>query len=610
HPGRDVILLKSDTEVFSDWVERLHRAAYSDMDIGTVTPFSNNASICSYPNFAGEFHAALEVSFEELDGLAKQANAGMRVDIPAGSDFCMYVRRECLDEVGLFDPHFGVDYGEENEFSRRSAARGWRNVLAGDVFVRHLGCVSCLTASGDPCRESWHIMERRHPQYTEDVHAYLKNDPPRMLRRNLDIARLDRVNGKRSFLFVSHNLDGGTGRHVRDLGDRLSQQGIGVFTLQPKAGDGTIGELVHATVDNLSVAHEIDIKHGVAAAAKLLRDVGIVHIHVHHLMGFDRETVSFLQSLARECGINYDFTVHDYMVVCPRVNMIDATGAFCGNSDIDVCEKCIQSNGSPFGDVSVWHWRATYGRFLKGARRIFVPDEDVVMRLRPFLPDLALTVRPHPEAPPDTFRRPISRSPGDPLRVAIIGATGRHKGSRQLLQCAEDAVRRSLPIKFVLIGLADVPDLRTLPNVEITGAYLESDLPDILARSRSHLAFFASVWPETYSYTLSQAFYAGLYPVAFDLGAVARRIRAVGWGHVLPAEMIWLPGSVNDALLSLAVADPPVGWCPVPGGHLYRDMLRDYYELELSGGPKRTRRNSRVVQQAVADDAQMRTQHD
>jgi O-antigen biosynthesis protein len=599
HPGRDVILLNSDTEVFNDWVERLHRTAYADPNIGTVTPLSNNATICSYPKFAGEFHGRFEVSFEELDGLAKEANAGLAVDIPTAVGFCMYVRRQCLDEVGLFDLRFGLGYGEENDFSQRIAARGWRNVLAGDVFVRHIGRVSFLTASGDLGREALRIMKQRHPQYLEDVHAYLKNDPPRILRRNLDLARLHRANGKRSFLFVSHNLDGGTGRHVRDLTHRLSQQGIGVFTLQPKAGDATVGELNHAAVENLSVVKEIDIRHGFSEAASLLRDVGIVHIHIHHLMGFDHEAVSFMQALARECGIDYDFTVHDYTAVCPRVNMMDATGAFCGNSDIDVCERCVQSNGSPFGDVGVWFWRASYGRFLEGARRVFVPDEDVETRLKLFLPDLPVTVRPHPEAVPDAFLRPLARRPEGPLRVAIIGATGRHKGSLQLLQCAEDAVRRSLPIRFVMIGFADMPELRTLPNVEITGAYVENDLPAILARNQCHLAFFPSVCPETYSYTLSQAFYAGLYPVAFDIGAVARRIRASGWGHVLPAELMWLPARVNEALLGLDIVQPPVGWHPVAGGELYKDILRDYYDLELAGAAKQLREPRRFAEQVT-----------
>jgi O-antigen biosynthesis protein len=179
HPRRDVILLNSDTEVFNDWVERLHRTAYSEMNIGTVTPLSNNATICSYPNFAGEFHGKFEVSFEELDGLASEANAGLTVDIPTAVGFCMYVRRECLDEVGLFDPKFGLGYGEENDFSRRIAARGWRNVLAGDVFVRHLGRVSFLDSSGELSRKAMRIMKRRHPQYIADIHAYLKNDPPK-----------------------------------------------------------------------------------------------------------------------------------------------------------------------------------------------------------------------------------------------------------------------------------------------------------------------------------------------------------------------------------------------------------------------------------------------
>ncbi|WP_052165440.1 glycosyltransferase family 2 protein [Aquaspirillum serpens] len=47
----DIVLLNSDTEVANDWLDRLMNVAYSDKKIGTVTPFSNNATICSYPKF-------------------------------------------------------------------------------------------------------------------------------------------------------------------------------------------------------------------------------------------------------------------------------------------------------------------------------------------------------------------------------------------------------------------------------------------------------------------------------------------------------------------------------------------------------------------------------
>ena len=48
---RDVVLLNSDTIVTPGWLEALLRCAASDAGIGTITPWSNNAEILSYPRF-------------------------------------------------------------------------------------------------------------------------------------------------------------------------------------------------------------------------------------------------------------------------------------------------------------------------------------------------------------------------------------------------------------------------------------------------------------------------------------------------------------------------------------------------------------------------------
>ena len=50
-PGADVVLLNSDTVVTRGWLAALSRCAASDPRIGTITPFSNNAEICSLPRF-------------------------------------------------------------------------------------------------------------------------------------------------------------------------------------------------------------------------------------------------------------------------------------------------------------------------------------------------------------------------------------------------------------------------------------------------------------------------------------------------------------------------------------------------------------------------------
>ena len=137
------MLLNSDTEVANDWLDRLLRAAYAYPDVGTVTPFSNNATICSYPfeGWTGGVPGSLGLA--ELDRLFASTNAGRTVDLPTAVGFCMCIRRACLERIGPFDAErFGRGYGEENDFCMRAAGAGWRNVLAGDVFVYHEGAVS------------------------------------------------------------------------------------------------------------------------------------------------------------------------------------------------------------------------------------------------------------------------------------------------------------------------------------------------------------------------------------------------------------------------------------------------------------------------------------
>ena len=47
----DVVLLNSDTIVTAGWLDALMHCAATDPRIGTITPFSNNAEICSFPRF-------------------------------------------------------------------------------------------------------------------------------------------------------------------------------------------------------------------------------------------------------------------------------------------------------------------------------------------------------------------------------------------------------------------------------------------------------------------------------------------------------------------------------------------------------------------------------
>ena len=193
NPTHDVILLNSDTQVNGDWWERLQQVAYSSPDVASVTPFSNNATICSYP------HPALQQdglpgqsSLAWLDSCFSQAHANRSVELPTAVGFCMFIRRAALEDVGQFDEAaFGRGYGEENDFCRRAMGRHWRHLLAAGVFVYHQGSASFGEERTLLAKQAMKVISARYPDYLPEVESFIQRDPLRWLRDDVHRLRAD-----------------------------------------------------------------------------------------------------------------------------------------------------------------------------------------------------------------------------------------------------------------------------------------------------------------------------------------------------------------------------------------------------------------------------------
>lgn len=191
HPQRDILILNSDTRVSGDWLDRLWRCAHSDNRIATVTPFSNNATLCSYPIPMIDNPLPDGLDAAQLDALFQQANAGRCADIPTGVGFCMYIRRPAWQAGGGFDARrYGRGYGEENDFCRRLAAADWRNVVCADVFVFHEGAVSFGEQRHALQQQARGALLDAHPDYETVIRAFVTDDPLRPLRHAVDAARM------------------------------------------------------------------------------------------------------------------------------------------------------------------------------------------------------------------------------------------------------------------------------------------------------------------------------------------------------------------------------------------------------------------------------------
>lgn len=193
HADRDVVLLNSDTEVVNDWLDRLAGHAGRHQDAATITPLSNNATICSYPFEGWEGGVPGTLGLAALDRLIATTNAGKTLDIPTAVGFCMLIRRRALAQLGLFDAaRYGRGYGEENDFCMRAAKAGWRHLLAADVFVFHEGSVSFSDDRFALMKASAAALVEAHPDYPARVHDFVKRDPAAELRAAIDIARTGR----------------------------------------------------------------------------------------------------------------------------------------------------------------------------------------------------------------------------------------------------------------------------------------------------------------------------------------------------------------------------------------------------------------------------------
>jgi len=289
-PGRDVILLNADTEVFDGWLDRLHAAAHSQARIGTVTPLSNAATILSYPLWLEDHTAPLELSAATLDRLCALGGAAP-VEIPTAIGFCMYLRRDCIEQVGLFDEAaFGRGYGEENDFCMRAAALGWKHVAAVNTYVWHWGGRSFGAEKARRLEQAMHTLRRLHPHYEQTVRDFIERDPLAPLRASLDVARIRRMAPRNRLGAAPPSVDAG-------------ERGL-LGLVRVSRWNGRRWRLRHDRLDRTPNLPQLDLRDGLDAAAQLLRALGVDRVRPP--ADFSGASRSALRQLAADIGAQWE----------------------------------------------------------------------------------------------------------------------------------------------------------------------------------------------------------------------------------------------------------------------------------------------------------------
>lgn len=543
YSNNDVILLNSDTEVTKNWIEKIQTCAYSNQYIATVTPLTNNGTIASVPNFGVDNELPTNMTLDEYAKMIEDVSNKSYPQLTTGNGFCMFIKRNVIDEIGIFDDvTFEKGYGEENDFCYRALDYGYTNVLCDDTFIYHKGTQSFkkenMTKSRLELSENhMKLLKQKYPIYVQKNDSFLGLNPLKEIQENIAINT--QIYQKHKILFLinewegSMKMTGGTSLHLKDIIQKVRND-MACFVVAPDKMDlstlnvylysGEYGRQIYTfkTQINDFGQNKYTNNSYKEILEKLFEIYKFDLLHVQHFL---YQTFDIID-IAKKYDAYKIISLHDMYMLCPSINMIYEE-KYCESHENKDCSKCLNKRYGINNNI-IDNWHITCEKVLKEFDKIIVPSENTKKLYLDTYKDLKIDVIEHGVKYIDVKENKKNNE----KNIAFVGVMAPHKGSRIL----EDMIRqKDKNIKIHLFGRAyDKRISKNKSNYIYHGGYKRKELPNILNENNINLVCIFSTVPETYSYTLTETLMGKIPVLAFDIGAVAERIKKDNLGWLIP----------------------------------------------------------------------------
>lgn len=294
-----------------------------------------------------------------------------------------------------------------------------------------------------------------------------------------------------------------------------------------------------------------------------LRQLDVEIIHIHTLMGLNKELITAAQKL----NIKTIFTSHDYFGICPKVNLIDLEGEICTNYDNG--KNCIACNANGYSSWLVFLMQSKAYRSLKNStilkklraykqkliikqnkeltkseqikKRKYSASATSYVNLREYYIDILNNIdfiHYNSTVSKNAYEKYINNAnsrvlnithsniednrmqktsnSNEPLKITYIGSIEKYKGLYFLLDVLEELHKNNINNwKLNIYGKnVNINTDKFKGKVKIKGTYVYSELEDIFVNT--DVLIVPSIWYETFGYIALEAFSYGVPVIITD----------------------------------------------------------------------------------------------
>ena len=544
YDGAPLILLRAGCQVPQSWIQRLCAAHQRAADALAISPLS-----ARHPLLKAFVEPAVNPGLDvnAVDQWLNDYARGVEFDVPAMLESCALIAGEAWVEL--------LQSCQSSDLCLYQQARKRGHLLLAcdhlyvdDSTVPGLGaCVSQLpTAVIDSLSQPHSLLNWRHP--LSELSA--RGEQPAYVTDSLPVQ-----------LHLAHSWGGGLGRWVEDYLQADSHYHN--LVLRPVGDWGAFGKtmalyrgadmdvplaswtLTYPIVSSVIASHQYQ-----QIIAEIMSDYRVESVMISSLIG------TSLDSL--QTGLPTTVVFHDFFPYCPA--LVATFGVPCSHCDAEQHRQCRQNNPHHryflHEDTDHWdHLRERYVELIQLPNvRLVAPSESVAQRYQELVPAIAnkgVTVIPHGlSTEMIAALKPVrehSFSPAEKLNVVILGSLATQKGADLLTEMIEPLSQFA---QLHLIGCGEEGErFADSDGVLMIPRYERDELPGHLINASADVGLLLSVVPETFSYTLSEFWAAGIPVVATRIGAFADRVKEGdnGWlSELTPEAMLASLQFLND----------------------------------------------------------------